>query len=110
MHSHLATESFLQIQANGLAFRVFDQGKGDPVLLLHGFPDDLEIWSGVIPFLLEAGYQVVVEAPIACFFATLTKREYLHETHRREMLGYPVSTVKDIAADPHLAVFLGDVA
>jgi len=29
------------------------------VLLLHGFPDDLDIWSGVIPPLLAAGYRVI---------------------------------------------------
>ncbi|MDH4191249.1 MAG: CoA transferase [Betaproteobacteria bacterium] len=44
-----------------------------------------------------------IEAPIGRFFATLTKREFLEEAHRREMLGYPVSTVADIAADPQLA-------
>ena len=34
--------------------------------------------------------------------ATLTKREFLAGAHRREMLGYPVSTVADIAEDPQL--------
>lgn len=44
-----------------------------------------------------------LEAPIARFFAKLTKQEFLHGAHAREMLGYPVSTVADIAADPQLA-------
>ncbi|HET9245641.1 MAG TPA: hypothetical protein VFO15_07530, partial [Xanthobacteraceae bacterium] len=39
----------------------------------------------------------------AKFFARLSKREFLTEGHRREMLGYPVSTVGDIASDPQLA-------
>jgi crotonobetainyl-CoA:carnitine CoA-transferase CaiB-like acyl-CoA transferase len=43
-----------------------------------------------------------IEAPIGRFFATLAKREFLEEAHRREMLGYPVSTVADISADPQL--------
>ena len=43
-----------------------------------------------------------LEAPALKFFAQLTKREFLTETCRREMLGYPVSTVADIAADPQL--------
>jgi crotonobetainyl-CoA:carnitine CoA-transferase CaiB-like acyl-CoA transferase len=43
-----------------------------------------------------------LEAPALKFFAQLTKREFLTEAHRREMLGYPVSTVADIAADPQL--------
>lgn len=44
-----------------------------------------------------------LEQPIGRFFATLTKREFLAESHRREMLGYPVSTVADICTDPQLA-------
>jgi crotonobetainyl-CoA:carnitine CoA-transferase CaiB-like acyl-CoA transferase len=43
-----------------------------------------------------------IEAPVAKFFARLTKREFLNEGHRREMLGYPVATVADIASDPQL--------
>ena len=44
-----------------------------------------------------------LESPIAAFFSTVTKREFLEQAHRREMLGYPVNTVADIAADPQLA-------
>jgi len=44
-----------------------------------------------------------LERPIATFFLTLEKREFLEEASRREMLGYPVSTMQDIAADPQLA-------
>jgi crotonobetainyl-CoA:carnitine CoA-transferase CaiB-like acyl-CoA transferase len=44
-----------------------------------------------------------LEAPIGRFFSTLTKRDFLEGAHAREMLGYPVSTVADIAADPQLA-------
>jgi crotonobetainyl-CoA:carnitine CoA-transferase CaiB-like acyl-CoA transferase len=43
-----------------------------------------------------------IEAPVAKFFTGLTKREFLNEGHRREMLGYPVATVADIASDPQL--------
>jgi benzylsuccinate CoA-transferase BbsE subunit len=43
-----------------------------------------------------------LEAPALKFFAGVTKREFLLEAHKREMLGYPVSTVADIATDPQL--------
>ena len=43
-----------------------------------------------------------IEAPVMKFFAAISKREFLQEGHRREMLGYPVSTVADIASDPQL--------
>jgi benzylsuccinate CoA-transferase BbsE subunit len=44
-----------------------------------------------------------LEAPMARFFSSLSKKEFLGGAHAREMLGYPVSTVADIAADPQLA-------
>lgn len=43
-----------------------------------------------------------IEAPLAAFFESITKAEFLAEACTREMLGYPVSTVADIAADPQL--------
>ncbi|MBF7731078.1 alpha/beta fold hydrolase [Pseudomonas sp. N040] len=55
----LNAASLRRVQARGLDFRVFDQGSGSPLLLLHGFPDDLHIWSAVIPPLLHAGYRVI---------------------------------------------------
>jgi len=44
-----------------------------------------------------------MERPIATFFKQIGKREFLEEASRREMLGYPVSTMPDIAGDPQLS-------
>nr|MDQ3818923.1 CoA transferase [Acidobacteriota bacterium] len=44
-----------------------------------------------------------LEAPIADFFRTLTKREFLEGAIERQMLGYPVQTVEDIYSDRQLA-------
>ena len=43
-----------------------------------------------------------IEAALTAFFASLTKFEFLQGACEREMLGYPVSNVADIAADPQL--------
>jgi crotonobetainyl-CoA:carnitine CoA-transferase CaiB-like acyl-CoA transferase len=43
-----------------------------------------------------------MEIPIAHFIGSLTKREFLEGAHKREMLGYPVSNMADIATDPQL--------
>ena len=43
-----------------------------------------------------------IEDPIGRFFLTLTKAEFLDGAFDREMLGYPVFNVADIAADPQL--------
>ena len=52
-------DGLLRVRTRGLTFRVSDQGVGAPLLLLHGFPDDLHIWSKVTPLLLAAGYRVI---------------------------------------------------
>jgi len=33
---------------------------GFPIILLHGFPDDVHAWDGVTPPLAKAGYRVLV--------------------------------------------------
>ena len=40
---------------HGIAYEVVDQGTGDPVLLLHGFPDSAALWRHQIPALADAG-------------------------------------------------------
>jgi crotonobetainyl-CoA:carnitine CoA-transferase CaiB-like acyl-CoA transferase len=44
-----------------------------------------------------------MERPIGNFFKTVTKAEFLQQAFEREMLGYPVNNVADIAADPQLS-------
>ena len=44
---------------NGFDLNVVVEGEGEPILLLHGFPDSNYVWRGVIPRLKEAGYQVI---------------------------------------------------
>jgi pimeloyl-ACP methyl ester carboxylesterase len=48
-----------QIRVNGIDLNVHIEGQGIPILLLHGFPDSNALWRGVIPLLVEAGYQVI---------------------------------------------------
>jgi crotonobetainyl-CoA:carnitine CoA-transferase CaiB-like acyl-CoA transferase len=59
-------------------------------------------WARFDPTKADQGEVDALEAPVLMFFAGVTKREFLTETHRRGMLGYPVSTVADIATDPQL--------
>lgn len=47
------------LQANGLRFAYFEEGKGPLVLLLHGFPDTAHTWDEVRPALAAAGYRAV---------------------------------------------------
>lgn len=69
----------------------------DPGLL------DEQDWAKWDPTVATQERVDALEAPIRRFFVSLTKKEFLEGAHEREMLGYPVSTVADIAADPQLA-------
>lgn len=47
------------VAANDLRFTVTDEGDGDAVVLLHGFPDTRSLWRHQIPALTAAGYRAV---------------------------------------------------
>ena len=59
-------------------------------------------WARFDPTRTSQAQVDALEAPIAVFLSGLSKREFLEGAHQREMLGYPVSTVRDIATDPQL--------
>ena len=50
----------MQIDVNGISMRVEVTGEGQPVVLLHGFPDSGRLWRHQVPALAGAGFQVVV--------------------------------------------------
>ena len=49
----------MRIVANGVTLEVIDEGRGSPVLLLHGFPDSAALWRHQIPALVAAGHRVI---------------------------------------------------
>jgi pimeloyl-ACP methyl ester carboxylesterase len=51
--------SSARIAVNGVTLHVVDEGAGDAVLLLHGFPDSSLLWRHQIPTLVEAGFRVI---------------------------------------------------
>src|SRR5215218_191059 len=50
------------VQTPALTIGYEDRGgsQGFPVILLHGFPDDVRAWDEVVPALVTAGYRVLV--------------------------------------------------
>ncbi|AOS61967.1 alpha/beta fold hydrolase [Actinoalloteichus hymeniacidonis] len=48
-----------KLHVNGVDIALVDEGEGDPVLLLHGFPDSHHLWRNQIPALVDAGYRVI---------------------------------------------------
>jgi pimeloyl-ACP methyl ester carboxylesterase len=47
------------IKINDLEFNVVIEGRGSPVILLHGFPDSAYLWREQIKALSGEGYQVI---------------------------------------------------
>ena len=44
---------------NGLDLHVTLAGDGEPLLLLHGFPDSAKLWRKMIPGLVAAGFRII---------------------------------------------------
>jgi pimeloyl-ACP methyl ester carboxylesterase len=49
----------MMIKANGVDLYVDQDGAGDPVLLLHGWPDSSALWRHQVPALTGSGYRVI---------------------------------------------------
>jgi pimeloyl-ACP methyl ester carboxylesterase len=49
----------VQVATNGIELEVHDEGSGETVLLLHGFPDSASVWREQVPALVDAGYRVI---------------------------------------------------
>src|SRR5436190_21641867 len=49
------------VERDGLVFGVLDQGPadGEPVVLLHGWPERATVWRHVAPLLNAAGYRTL---------------------------------------------------
>ena len=47
------------VNANGVELYVETRGDGDPVLLLHGWPDSSALWRNQVPFLTANGFRVI---------------------------------------------------
>jgi pimeloyl-ACP methyl ester carboxylesterase len=47
-------------RVNDIDVYFLDEGEGEPVLLMHGFPDSARLWRKQIPALVDAGYRTIV--------------------------------------------------
>jgi len=50
----------MRVDVNGIGIEVEVNGEGQPVVLLHGFPDSGRLWRKQVPTLAGAGFQVIV--------------------------------------------------
>ena len=47
------------VDTNGIRMAVYEQGEGEPVILLHGFPELAFSWRHQLPALASAGYRAI---------------------------------------------------
>jgi pimeloyl-ACP methyl ester carboxylesterase len=74
-----------RLQLGDYTFAVTDEGEGEPVLLLHGFPDSARLWRHQIPALLAAGFRVI--APDQRGFGESDKPQEAERYALREVIG-----------------------
>jgi pimeloyl-ACP methyl ester carboxylesterase len=74
-----------RVRVNGIELQVVEQGQGDPVLLLHGFPDSSRLWRHQIPALVEAGFRVI--APDLRGFGQSDRPEGVEQYQLERLLG-----------------------
>ena len=51
-------ESTIRV-ANGIQLGVVDEGEGDPVVFIHGFPELAYSWRHQIPALVDSGFRAI---------------------------------------------------
>ncbi|MGZ8761936.1 MAG: alpha/beta fold hydrolase [Acidimicrobiia bacterium] len=50
----------MRVDSGGVGIEYEVTGEGQPVILLHGFPDSGRVWRNQVPALADAGFRVVV--------------------------------------------------
>jgi pimeloyl-ACP methyl ester carboxylesterase len=48
-----------RVAGDGVTLAVLDEGKGRPVVLLHGFPDSSHLWRHQVPALVDSGMRMI---------------------------------------------------
>lgn len=60
-----------RIKAGDVELAVHVAGDGDPVLLIHGFPDDHEVWEYQVAALVAAGFRVIAPDTRGCGLSSI---------------------------------------
>ena len=91
MNSISETTGFPQpiiIPVNGIALEVFEAGRqnaGNPIILLHGWPEHAFSWRHQVSVLVDAGYHVIVP----------NQRGYGNSSHPSEVIAYDIKHLTD---------------
>src|SRR5436305_2406122 len=94
----MASEGAIRrLRVNDVDLHVAERGRGDPVLLLHGFPDSSHLWRHQIAALAGAGYRVI--APDLRGFGQSDRPEGVDSYRLERLLGDVIGLLDLIDAE-----------
>lgn len=83
-----------KVVVSGLEFNVLDEGRGDPVLLLHGFPSSHRLWRHQVKPLVDAGFRVI--APDLRGFGDSARPQHVDDYRFTRLLGDVVGILNSL--------------
>jgi len=95
--------SVIRTSALTIAYEDNGNSQGFPIILLHGFPDDVRAWDEVVPPLTKAGYRVLVPY-LRGFGPTRFREASAPRMAEQAAIGQDVIDLADALAVPRFAV------
>src|SRR6185369_281283 len=85
-----------EVTTDDLVIAYEESGRADglPVLLMHGFPDDIRTWDGVVPDLVARGCRVIVPY-LRGYGATRFRRAETPRSGQQAALGHDLRGLLD---------------
>ena len=99
----MAETKTIEVEANGIRFTALEQGSGQLMLCVHGFPDNALTWRHQMPVLAAAGYRVV--APYTRGYAPTSASPT--GTYQTAALGRDIIGLIDVLSPDRPAVVFG---
>jgi len=85
------------IKRDDVTLKVRDSGAGEPVVLLHGWPDSGDLWRRQTPALLAGGYRAIV--PDLRGFGESSRPMQIDAYAAPHMVGDVIGVLDDLAVD-----------
>ena len=85
------------IKLDDVTLKVRDSGAGEPVVLLHGWPDSGDLWRCQTPALVAGGYRVIV--PDLRGFGESSRPVEVDAYAAPQMVGDVIGVLDDLAVD-----------
>jgi pimeloyl-ACP methyl ester carboxylesterase len=73
-------------EARGVRFHVAEAGEGEPLVLLHGWPQNWWCWRKVIPRFVDAGYRVVAPDLRGHGWSEVARNGYEKDSFARDLI------------------------